>query len=57
MQEAVAAVLDQKELVDAWNGRGAERGGQPARVMELLVHSESLKWTRTIDALDAGRRQ
>ena len=57
MQEAVAAVLEQKELVDAWNGRGAERGGQPARVMELLVHSESLKWTRTIDALDAGRRQ
>lgn len=54
MQTAVAAALDQKELVDVCNGMGAERGGQPARVLELLVRSESLKWARTLEALGPG---
>ena len=51
MQQGVAAVLDQKDMVDTWNKLGAQRGGQQQHVLELLIRSESLKWGRTITEL------
>jgi tripartite-type tricarboxylate transporter receptor subunit TctC len=55
IQEAVAATLDQQELVDAWNRHGAERGGQVAGVLDLLARSEQLTLARTIERLRPGR--
>ena len=57
MQQGVAAVLDQKDMVDVWNRLGAERGGQPHHVLGLLVRSEVLKWGQTIKALGIGPNQ
>jgi tripartite-type tricarboxylate transporter receptor subunit TctC len=57
MQQAVATVLDRKELVDAWNGLGAERGGQPEHVLTLLIRSESLAWGQAIKGLGVGPNQ
>lgn len=57
MQRGVAAVLDQQRLVDIWNRLGAERGGQAADVLALMVHSEVLNWReaiRTLDRADAA---
>jgi tripartite-type tricarboxylate transporter receptor subunit TctC len=53
MQQAVAAVLDEKPMVDAWNAAGAERGGQPGDVLALLVRSEVLNWRLVLPASGA----
>jgi tripartite-type tricarboxylate transporter receptor subunit TctC len=46
LQQSVAAVLDQQEMVETWNRLGATRGGQPAQVLQLLVQSDTLAWGR-----------
>jgi tripartite-type tricarboxylate transporter receptor subunit TctC len=46
LQQAVAAVLDQQEMVASWNRLGAARGGQPAQVLQLQVQSDTLAWGR-----------
>jgi len=50
MQESVAAVLDQKPMVDTWNRLGLQRGGQPEQVLGLLVGSEVLNWRQPAQA-------